>query len=297
MEVDGGSVRFAYGDDGGVTGTFEDVAYRGSGFEALLHDDWREAVARATGGANGDTQARQVALDDIAATARIAEVHRQAYEALASAGKRSSPEAAFLARSVVEKLDGIRSRYGDIVRMPGEEAPATAASAPAGKAPAGFEDTPRKYGPDGAFAGYDLSKGFVAPAGFRARFEYGPDGTVAGFDADAKVGMDTLARVLLKPDWNLTFEAQVAASTRRSWLEKIADAFTRRKPKEPQAVRAEMADRFASLLFSVFVYGQALLGLERAGMGKLYEAGFLRRAIEDAKKEAVAVVGGKDVFQ
>lgn len=295
VNVDGGAVRFTYGEDGGVVGTFEDVAYRGSSFEMLLHDDWRDAVGRATGGASGDTHARQVAVDDIASSARIADVHRQAHEALMTAGKGSTPEAVFLLRSVAEKLDGIRAKYGDIVRVPGEEARAVTGPATE-KVPVGFEDTPRKYGPDGRFAGYDLSKGFVTPAGFRAWFTYGTDGTIAAFDADAKAGMDTLARVLLKPDWNVAFEAHVAAVTKRSWFGKLVDFLRRKQRKEPEAVRAEMSASFTTLLFSIFVQSQALLGLDRAGMGKLYEAGFLRRAIEDAKKRAMELVGGKDVF-
>ncbi len=295
VKVEGGALRFTYGADGTVVGTFEDVAYKGQAFERLLHDDWRESIGRATGGASGDTHARQVALDDIAAAARVAEVHREAYEALMAGGKGATQEAAFLARSVFAKLDGIKAKYGDIVRMPGEEAHAGQAAA-AEKAPAGFEDTPRKYGPDGRPAGYDLSKGFVTPAGFRAWFEYGADGTVSGFDADAKVGMETLARVLLKPDWNAAFEAHVAAVTKRTWFGRFVDILRRKPRKEPEAVRAEMADRFTALLFSIFVYGQALLGLDRAGMGKLYEAGFLRRAIEDTRKQASGLVGGKDVF-
>src|SRR5512142_978622 len=119
VDVEGGAIRFSYAPDGRVAGTFEDVAYKGASFERLLHDDWRDAVARATGGATGDTHARQVAVDDIASGARVAEVHREAYEALMAAGKGASPEAVFLLRSVVEKLDGIKAKYGDIVRMPG----------------------------------------------------------------------------------------------------------------------------------------------------------------------------------
>ncbi|HSD12674.1 MAG TPA: hypothetical protein VLC10_03890, partial [Patescibacteria group bacterium] len=226
VDVEGGAVRFSYAPDGQVAGTFEDVAYRGSAFERLLHDDWRDAVGRATGGVSGDTHARQVAVDDIVSSARLAEVHREAHEALTAAGKGESPEAAYLLRSVMEKLDGIKTKYGDIVRMPGEEAHAGGGPA-AEKAPAGFEDTPRKYGPDGKPAGYDLSKGFVSPAGFRAWFTYAADGTVAGFAADAKAGMDTLSRVLLRPDWNVAFEARIAAVTKRSWFGRLLDMLMR----------------------------------------------------------------------
>ena len=296
VPVSGGTLKFTYDAQGNVIATFEDVRYAGSAYERLLHPDWRDAVGRATGGAAGDTQARQVAIDDIVSMARIAEVHREAHEALAAAGRLSSPEAAYLARSVFERLERIRSRYGDIVIMPGEEAPAPG-QAKAAKVPAGFEDTPRKFGPNGEPLGYDLSRGFAAPAGFKVWFTYAADGTVQSFNADAKVGMDTLTRMLLRPDWNVVFEQRVVEVTRRSWLGKLLDMLKRRPTPEPEQVRLEMNERFSALLVAVFADQQALLGLERAGMADSYEAGYLKRAIEDAKREAVALFGGRDVFQ
>jgi len=178
------------------------------------------------------------------------------------------------------------------------EAPTAPEAGPnvSAKAPAGFEDTPRLYGPDGKAIGYDLSKGFVAPAGFKARFDYGPDGSVQSFHAAANVGMDTLTRMLLRPDWNVAFEARIVEITKRSWIGRLLDAL-RRKPKpEPELVRLEMTERFSTLLFTVFTHGQALLALERASMSNKHEAGFLRRAIDDAKRQGGELFGGRDVF-
>lgn len=296
VTVVGGTVKFTYDAHDNVIATFEDVAYRGTAYEQLLHQDWRDAVIRATSGAGGDTQARQVAIDDIVATARIAEVHREAHEALASSGKLSSPEATYLARSVIERLERLRSRYGDIVTMPGETRAADAGPSATMKVPAGFEDTPRIYDQDGKPSGYDLSKGFVAPAGFKAWFVYGPDGSVQSFNGDAKVGMDTLTRMLLRPDWNVAFEARLVEITRRSWFGLLIDMLRRKPRQEPEVVRIAMTERFSALLFVIFIDGQALLGLERAAMSGSYEAGFLRRAIDDAKKQAGELFGGRDVF-
>ncbi|HTM68982.1 MAG TPA: hypothetical protein VL426_06835 [Candidatus Binatia bacterium] len=297
VPVAGGNVRFTYDAQGNVIATFEDVAYKGNAYERFLHPDWRDAVIRATSGAGGDMHARQIALDDIVSTARIAEVHREAHEALASSGRLAAPEAAYLARSVIERLERIKAKYGDVVIMPGEEAAPSEGPTKTEKVPAGFEDTPRIYGPDGRPTGYDLSKGFVAPAGFKAWFTYGPDGSVQAFHADAKVGMDTLTRMLLRPDWNVVFEARVVEVTRRSWLGRILDVLRRRPKPEPEQVRTEMSEKFAGLLLTIFVDGQAVLGLERAGMGSAYETGFLRRAIDEAKRGSVELFGGRDVLQ
>ncbi|HTK04376.1 MAG TPA: hypothetical protein VL500_02240 [Candidatus Eisenbacteria bacterium] len=296
VTVGGGTVKFTYDANDNVIATFEDVAYRGTAHERMLHEDWRDAVIRATSGAGGDTQARQIALDDIVATARIAEVHREAHEALAASGRLSSPEAMYLARSVIERLERLRAKYGDIVYMPGEARAADAGQGAAMKVPVGFEDTPRTYGPDGKPTGYDLSKGFVAPAGFKAWFVYGPDGSVQSFNGDAKVGMDTLTRMLLRPDWNVAFEARLVEMTRRSWFGRLFDALRRKPRQEPEVVRIAMTERFSALLFAIFIDSQALLGLERAAMSGSYEAGFLRRAIEEAKRQAGELFGGRDVF-
>lgn len=296
VPVKGGSVKFTYDAQGNVIATFEDVAYKGDAFERFLHADWRDAVGRATGGAAGDTHARQVAIDDIVSAVRIAEVHREAHDVLSSTGRMATPEAAYLARSVIERLERVRAKYGDIVVMPGETREEGAAAS-AGKAPAGFEDTPRTYGPDGKPTGYDLSKGFMTPAGFKAWFTYGPDGSVRSFQADARVGMDTLARMFLRPDWNVVFEERVVEVTRRSWLGRLLDLLRRRPKPEPEKVRVEMGESFVNLLQTVFVDGQAVLALERAGMADAYETGYLRRAIDEARHLAVALLGGKDVFQ
>lgn len=298
VPIDGGEVRFTYDDAGNVTGTFEDLTYRDAWFETHLIDGWRDVISAAAAGASGDAHVQQVATDDVAAAARVADVHLRAAAALDAAGKGDSPEARHLHRSAADRFAAIEERYGHVLRRHDDAVYVPPnPSKPASPPPPGFEDTPRTYAPDGAAVGFDLSKGYVAPAGFRVRFTHAADGTVSAFVAEAHVGIDTVVRDLLQPGWETSFEAHVLKVAHRSPFMKLLAWFRRETVPTREAVRLDLGARLKELLSGIYVRRQALLGLERANLGKSPEAAFVREEVAKATAECCALAGGKDIFR
>lgn len=298
VPIDGGEVRFTYDDAGNVIGTFEDLTYRDAWFETHLIDGWRDVISAAAAGASGDAHVQQVATDDVAAAARVADVHLRAAAALDAAGKGDSPEARYLHRSAADRFAAIEEKYGHVLRRHDDAVyvppnPVTAAAPP----PPGFEDTPRTYAPDGTAVGFDLTKGYVAPAGFRVRFTHADDGSVSAFVAEAQVGMDTVVRELLQPGWETSFEAHVEKVAHRSPFRKVLAWFRREAVPTREAVRLELGARLKELLTDIYVRRQALLGLERASLGKSAEAAFVKAEIAKAMAESCGLAGGKDIFR
>lgn len=298
VPIDGGEVRFTYDDVGNVTGTFEDLTYRDAWFETHLIDGWRDVISAAAAGASGDAHVQQVATDDVAASARIADVHLRAAAALEAAGKGDSPEVRHLHRSAADRFAAIEERYGHVLRRHDDAVylPPNPAK-PAAPAPVGFEDTPRTYAADGTAVGFDLSRGYVAPAGFVVRFTYAPGGAVASFAAEAGVGMDTVVRDLLQPGWETSFEAHVEKVAHRSPLRKLLAWFRHEAVPTRETLRRELGARLKELLTGIYVRRQALLGLERANLGKSPEAAFVRDEIAKATAESCSLADGKDIFR